>query len=89
MLQSQYERLYENITLDSIKSMVKQPDGSVIIEDYEYEGSGYGKVPDNNELVKKSYYKVRSIGKSFYYYSIEDGKMLYTEKHQPSVFRLP
>jgi len=89
MLQSEYEHLYDNITLDNIKSMVKQPEGSVIIEDFEFCGTGFSKLPNPPHLTKVFSYKVNSAGHSFYYYSIEDGKLLYTENHQPSVFRLP
>lgn len=91
MLQSEYEHLYDDITVTNIHLMKKQPIGSVVIERYDDEGEFIGRNPFNrpDSYIKMHSYKVHTSAGSFYYKSIGDGKILYTENNKPSVFRLP
>jgi hypothetical protein len=91
MMQSEYEHLYDHITLDNMHLMseLKQPKASVVIEDYVYCGFWWANNPRTNKWERRHSYKVYSAGGEGYYYAHEDHKALYTESHSLSVFRLP
>ena len=88
MLQSEYEHMYDHITLDNMHKMVRVPTGSVVIEYFEYRGNFIGRNPFGNGSITMHSYKVYSAGQSGYYKTM-GGNTLYTEDNKPSVFRLP
>lgn len=90
MLQSQYEHLYDNITFDNMHEMVKQAEGTVVVEDYRFIRATQRIDPyDKQKLIDCNLFVVNTAGMSIEYWAYADSKLLFTQTNQLSVFRLP